>query len=84
MKTRPAARIRLVLTLRATFEPAPSAEVVAPCGRCREVLEEYAPDAYVVIPSDGHQPEFQLIPVGRLLPHPFRRRTVASRVSAPS
>lgn len=40
LRERPDAGIILVLTLRATFEPTSPYELVAPCGRCREILYE--------------------------------------------
>ena len=44
--------------------------VVAPCGACREMLIDYAPDALVILPA----PEGPLkLPARRLLPMPYRR-----------
>ncbi len=44
--------------------------VVAPCGMCREMISDYAPDAQVIMPTNG-QPE--LVPIGDLLPRRFQR-----------
>ncbi len=41
--------------------------VVAPCGACRELLADYAPDAWVIVPGE------RKLPVSILLPLPYRR-----------
>ncbi|MCL4801405.1 MAG: cytidine deaminase [Burkholderiales bacterium] len=47
-----------------------SGAVVSPCGICREMLSDYAPDAGVIVPgADG--PE--VAPLGALLPNKFVR-----------
>jgi cytidine deaminase len=44
--------------------------VVAPCGACREMLVDYAPEAFVILPAvDGPVK----VPARRLLPVPYRR-----------
>jgi cytidine deaminase len=69
---------QLVVTLRATFQPGEPPEIVPPCGRCRELLYQYAPRAKTMIPkndSGGIDPSaFELIKVVDLLPFPFVRR----------
>ena len=42
-------------------------QVVPPCGLCRELLLDYAPDARVVLPGRGETP------LRALLPSPYRR-----------
>jgi cytidine deaminase len=74
LKVWPESRILLILTLRATFDASRPDEIVAPCGRCREALFEYAPDGYVVLPGADGQCEFEFVPVRNLLPAPFYRR----------
>ena len=41
--------------------------VVAPCGACREMLLDHAPDAWIILPGE------QKFPVRALLPAPYRR-----------
>jgi cytidine deaminase len=43
--------------------------VIAPCGRCRQVLVDQHPDCLVIIPTDDGP---DLEPIRRLLPHTFR------------
>ncbi len=45
--------------------------VVAPCGACREMLADYAPDALVILPTATGGP--LKLPARRLLPVPYRR-----------
>jgi cytidine deaminase len=41
--------------------------VVSPCGACREMIFDYAPDAFVIVPGPAK------LPVRALLPVPYRR-----------
>lgn len=41
---------------------------VAPCGACRQVLGEFAPDLRIVSEAGGRRREWRM---GELLPHPF-------------
>lgn len=41
--------------------------VVAPCGACRELLVDYAPECFVIVPGSVK------VPVSALLPIPYRR-----------
>ena len=43
-------------------------DVIAPCGRCRQVLLDQHPDCSVIIPNEG---DFELINVRSLLPHSY-------------
>lgn len=48
-------------TIVAVYHPAPSAadraiRVVAPCGMCRELIADYAPEARVLVPGDDGAP----------------------------
>jgi cytidine deaminase len=44
--------------------------VVAPCGACREMVVDYAPDAFVIVPAAGGPQKW---PARSLLPMPYRR-----------
>jgi cytidine deaminase len=73
MKLHAEARVLAVITLRATFGESQSYEIVPPCGRCREILCEYAPTARIAL-SGHNSAMYDLVSVDALLPHPFRRR----------
>jgi cytidine deaminase len=45
-------------------------EIVSPCGMCRELISDYAPDATVIIARCGQATP---LPVKDLLPHKYRR-----------
>lgn len=48
----------------------PTPEPAAPCGFCRQVLAEFAPDLWIISTCDG--PERIVTRLGVLLPHQFR------------
>lgn len=43
--------------------------VIAPCGRCRQILLDLHPDVYAIVPNDG---ELQSRPIRDLLPSSYR------------
>jgi len=45
-------------------------QVVSPCGMCRELISDYAPDARVIVP--GPQGE-KAVPIETLLPNKYHR-----------
>ncbi|MFN0042373.1 MAG: cytidine deaminase [Alphaproteobacteria bacterium] len=45
-------------------------QVVSPCGICRELLNDFAPNCTVIIPADG---ELARVPVAQLLPSKYVR-----------
>ena len=47
-----------------------SGKVVSPCGMCRELISDYAPDAKVIVPSEHGE---QIVPILELLPNKFER-----------
>jgi len=47
-----------------------SGGVVSPCGICREMLSDYAPQARVIVPGDAGP---EAVPIGSLLPNKFVR-----------
>ena len=56
-------------------EAATEPEVVSPCGACREMILDYAPDARVIVPSSSVSGSTGLLklPIQLLLPLPYRR-----------
>ncbi len=61
-----------IATAVALRHPKPEEElreiaVVAPCGACREMITDYAPDAWVIVPGPIK------LPIRMLLPAPYRR-----------
>lgn len=56
-------------SFRAVFIATDGSEPVAPCGACRQVLAEFAPDLLVVSEAGGQTTEWTM---DRLLPEPFR------------
>jgi cytidine deaminase len=45
--------------------------VVPPCGICRELISDYAPDCKVIIT------EVEIVPIGELLPRKYRYRDMS-------
>jgi len=45
-----------------------SGDIVPPCGMCRELISDYAPDAHVILESNG---EVKCVPVLELLPEKY-------------
>ena len=52
-------------------EAATEPEIVAPCGACRELILDHAPNAYVILPGLLSPIKF---PIQALLPIPYRRK----------
>ena len=42
--------------------------VISPCGMCREMISDYAPEADVIVPGDNG---LEILKVAELLPHKF-------------
>jgi len=51
-------------------EGAGAPDIVSPCGACRELLMDYAPDGWVIVPTPAGAVKRQ---VAALLPLPYRR-----------
>lgn len=81
LKAQPQPRVTMVVTVRALFTYVRPHEIVSPCGRCREILYEYAPAALVVLPELSDAEQLRLTPVSTLLPHPFYRRVASDQYS---
>ena len=61
-----------ITTAVAVRHPKPDEEerevaVVSPCGACRDMISDYAPDAFIIVPGPLK------LPVRTLLPVPYRR-----------
>ena len=50
-----------------------SAEKVVPCGACRQLLHEYAPDLVVILSAATGAAPPEEVPIRDLLPRPFDR-----------
>lgn len=44
--------------------------VISPCGMCREMISDYAPEANVIVPGDDG---LEILKVAELLPHKFQK-----------
>lgn len=64
--------IAKIVAIRRTFISQPATEIVPPCGRCRELIYEYGPNAGVILPAPIN--EFKVLPITDLLPMPFHRQ----------
>jgi cytidine deaminase len=45
-------------------------QVVSPCGMCRELIADYAPDAKVIVPGEAGS---MLVTINNLLPNKYHR-----------
>jgi cytidine deaminase len=61
--------------LRGVVVYTPTSSPTAPCGACRQVMNEFGPDAEVVCVCDG--PDVIRMSVGELLPAAFGPRNLA-------
>jgi cytidine deaminase len=52
------------------YEKDQAITVVSPCGACRELIFDYDPKAYVIVPN-GKTPG--VVPIAELLPNKYRR-----------
>jgi len=50
-------------------------EIVAPCGMCREMLSDYAPEARVLMPQEHEG--YRATPISELLPGKYSRPPTA-------
>lgn len=63
-------------TIVAVYHPPPTAadqtpRMVAPCGMCRELIADYAPNARVLVPGEDGRPV--ALPVATLIPGKYTR-----------
>ena len=50
------------------------AYVISPCGKCREYILDYGPDAKVVVPAENSK-GYEVIKATELLPNKYKKRT---------
>lgn len=55
----------------------PSAYIIAPCGKCREYIADYGPNARVVMPDETAEAGYKIVPVADLLPDKYCKKTCA-------
>ena len=46
-----------------------SGEVISPCGMCRELISDYAPDAKVIVPTEQGE---TVVSISELLPNKYK------------
>ena len=49
------------------------AYVISPCGKCREYIADYGPNAVVLMPKEQGSDEFIPMPISELIPGKYRK-----------
>ena len=49
------------------------AYVISPCGKCREYITDYGPDARVIVPADNKK-GYTVVPAKDLLPNKYQKK----------
>lgn len=49
------------------------AYVISPCGKCREYIADYGPNARVIVPADNKQ-GYMVTPIADLIPNKYVKR----------
>ena len=52
----------------------PSAYVISPCGKCREYIADYGPEAKVIVPVDN-EVGYAVVSIMDLLPNKYEKKT---------
>lgn len=47
--------------------------VISPCGKCREYIADYGPDAEVIMPAENKK-GYELVPIMDLIPNKYKKR----------
>lgn len=47
--------------------------VISPCGKCREYIADYGPDAEVIMPADNKD-GFEVVSIWDLIPNKYKKR----------
>ncbi len=57
----------------------PEAYIISPCGKCREYIADYGPDAQVVVPLETDS-GWGIVPISSLLPLKYKKRTRSDQI----
>ena len=49
------------------------AYVISPCGKCREYITDYGPNARVIVPADNPK-GYDVVPAKELLPNKYKKK----------
>ena len=52
--------------------------VISPCGKCREYIADYGPDAEVIVPADNKD-GFEVVSIWDLIPNKYKKRTCSCK-----
>ena len=47
--------------------------VISPCGKCREYIADYGPDAEVIMPAENEQ-GYEVVHISELIPNKYKKR----------
>ncbi len=47
--------------------------VISPCGKCREYIADYGPNAKVIVPTEN-ETEYEVVSIWDLLPNKYKKR----------
>ncbi len=52
----------------------PDTYIIAPCGKCREYIADYGPNARVILPADNRD-GYKITPIGKLIPDKYTKKS---------
>lgn len=52
--------------------------VISPCGKCREYIADYGPDAEVIVPAENKD-GFEVVSIWDLIPNKYKKRTCSCK-----
>ena len=47
--------------------------IISPCGRCREYIADYGPEAEVIMPAENKK-GYEVVPITDLIPNKYKKR----------
>lgn len=65
--------IETIVAVRQSSPQDTTPGVVTPCGMCREMISDFAPEARVLVPHGGSDDCVQVVSIGELLPMKYSR-----------